>query len=218
MNILGRSEDKINSEEIDSEEPDSEEKDLEETASEEAGVEETGLDQKEVKIVIMGLDNSGKTSILLSLQKKINLLSYYSLKPTQGLNIINLKEMDSKYTMWELGGQAKYREDYLKDLRKYMYKADKVIFVIDVQDIKRYTVALDYLEKIIEYLKSSGEKPDLSIFLHKFDPGLEEIETFSSEMISSRLINRLNSIIPSELTYHIYKSSIYTVFERNLIQ
>lgn len=208
MSALEENEDKINSEETDSEE----------ISSEEASSDLTSSDQREIKIVIIGLDNSGKTSILLSLQKKTNLLSYYSLKPTQGLNIINLKEMDSKYTMWELGGQAKYREDYLKDLRKYMYKADKVIFVIDVQDIKRYTVALDYLEKIIEYLKSSGEKPDLSIFLHKFDPGLEEIETFSSEMISSRLINRLNSIIPSELTYHIYKSSIYTVFERNLIQ
>ena len=40
------------------------------------------------KILIMGLDNSGKTSILLSLQKKVNLLTYYSLKPTKGINIV----------------------------------------------------------------------------------------------------------------------------------
>ena len=174
--------------------------------------------KKELKIVIMGLDNSGKTSILLGLQKKTNLLSYYALKPTQGLNIMNLREEDKTYSIWELGGQAKYRGEYLQDLKKYTQKADKIIFVIDVQDIPRYKIALDYLEKIMEYLKSGEERPDLSIFLHKFDPGLEEIESFTSESISSRLINRLSSIIPSKFDYHIFKSSIYTVFERTLLR
>jgi len=208
LSIVAKIEDDSNSEE-----PDSEETSLEEGKSE-----EPSSDQKEIKIVIMGLDNSGKTSILLSLQKKTNLLSYYSLKPTQGLNITNLKEIEGTYSIWELGGQAKYRDEYLQNLRKYLYKADKIIFVIDVQDIKRYKVALAYLEKIIDFVRSTGEKPDLSVFLHKFDPGLEEIESFTSEMISSRLINRINSIIPSDLGYHIYKSSIYTVFDRTLIQ
>jgi len=208
LSALEENEDKINSEETDSEE----------ISSEEASSDLTSSDQREIKIVIIGLDNSGKTSILLSLQKKTNLLSYYSLKPTQGLNIINLKEMDGIYNIWELGGQKKYREEYLKDLSKYMHKADKIIFVIDVQDIKRYPMALDYLENIMNFLKSIGEKPGLSIFLHKFDPGLEEIESVTSEMISSRLINRLNSIIPSDLNYHIYKTSIYTIFDRILIQ
>ena len=174
--------------------------------------------KKETKIVIMGLDNSGKTSILLGLQKKTNLLSYYALKPTQGLNITNLKEEDKTYSIWELGGQAKYRGEYLQDLKKYTQKADKIIFVIDVQDIPRYKVALDYIEKIMTYLKSTEERPELSIFLHKFDPGLEEIESFSSESISSRLINRLISIVPSGFDFHIFKSSIYTVFERTLLR
>lgn len=180
-------------------------------------IEPTDSEKNAIKIVIMGLDNSGKTSILLALQKKTNLLTYYHLKPTQGLNILNL-EMDRTYNIWELGGQVKYRGEYLKDLQKYTQNADRILFVIDVQDINRYKIALDYLEKIIAYLKTSEERPELSIFLHKFDPGLEEIESFTSEMISSRLINRLNSIIPPDLNYHIYKSSIYTIFERNLIQ
>lgn len=174
--------------------------------------------KKELKILIMGLDNSGKTSILLGLLKKTNLLSYYALKPTQGLNITNLKEENKSYNIWELGGQEKYRDEYLKDLRKYTQAADKIIFVIDVQDIPRYKMALDYLEKIMNYLKSIEERPELSIFLHKFDPGLDEIETFSSESISTRLINRLSTIIPSKFDYHIFRTSIYTVFERKLLR
>ena len=42
---------------------------------------------KPCKILIMGLDNSGKTSILLSLRKDTNLLSYCALKPTLGIDI-----------------------------------------------------------------------------------------------------------------------------------
>ncbi|HUY01420.1 MAG TPA: ADP-ribosylation factor-like protein [Candidatus Deferrimicrobium sp.] len=174
--------------------------------------------QKEFKIVIMGLDNSGKTSILLALQKKTNLLSYYSLKPTQGLNIVKIEDKDKTYSIWELGGQNRYRESYTKDLKKYIDETDKIIFVIDVQDVQRYKVALSYLEEIMNHLKGIEEKPELSIFLHKFDPELEEIESFKSEMLSSRLINRITSIIPSEWEYHIFKSSIYTIFEKTLIQ
>lgn len=181
-------------------------------------LEKSDSTKKELKIVIMGLDNSGKTSILLGLQKKTNLLSYYALKPTQGLNITSITEKNQIYSIWELGGQAKYRGEYLQDLQKYTHKADKIIFVVDVQDIPRYKIAFDYLEKIMVYLKSTDERPELSIFFHKFDPGLEEIESFSSESISSRLINRLVSIVPSGFDYHIYKTSIYTVFERTLLR
>ena len=42
---------------------------------------------KPYKILIMGLDNSGKTSILISLSKDSNILSYCSIKPTIGCDI-----------------------------------------------------------------------------------------------------------------------------------
>ena len=45
----------------------------------------THLEQE--KILVLGLDNSGKTSIVLALKGNENLLSYYSLKPTKGIQI-----------------------------------------------------------------------------------------------------------------------------------
>ncbi len=170
------------------------------------------------KIVIVGLDNSGKTSIILSLQKNTNILSYYSLKPTSGLDIVKIEDEVAKFSIWELGGQEKYRRNYLRDIGKYTSGADKIIFVIDVQDIPRYQIALQYLEEIVMQLKQDKNYPEISVFLHKFDPGLEEIKNFTSDTISSRLLNRINNIIPSEFDYKIFKTTIYTVFQKTLLQ
>ncbi len=173
-------------------------------------------ERKVSKIVIMGLDNSGKTSILLSLQKTTNLLSYFSLKPTQGLNIVKLEDGGHEFSVWDLGGQQKYREEYLSNLEKFTGEADKIIFVIDVQDIPRYEAALKYLAAIIDQVKDV--KVEFSIFLHKFDPGIEEIANFSAEKISATLLNRMNSIIPDKYKYNIFKTTIFTVFQKTLLQ
>ena len=93
-----------------------------------------------------------------------------------------------------------------------------IIFLVDVQDIPRYKLALQYFEEIVNYLIETEIKPQISIFLHKFDPSLEEIKNFDSETIASRLLNRINSIIPSELEYHIFKTTIFTVFQKTLLQ
>jgi small GTP-binding protein len=167
------------------------------------------------KILIMGLDNSGKTSILLSLQKKTNLLSFYSLKPTPGINIVTIEDEKSIYTIWEFGGQEKYRSGYLLDLKKYTQEANKVIYVIDVQDVDRYDQALQYFKSIFELL---DDQIELVIFLHKFDPHLEKEENFSYKKISSRLIDKIGQIIPSGFSYGIFKTTIYTIFEQNLLE
>lgn len=177
---------------------------------------EPEMRKKISKIVIIGLDNCGKTSILLSLQKKTNLLSYFSLKPTQGLNIVKLEDDNCQFSIWELGGQERYRNDHLEKLDKYTQEAEQLLFVIDVQDIARYEPALAYLAEIVKHLEK--KKLELVVFLHKFDPGLGEIEKFSAEKISSTLLNRINSIVPTDLNLKIYKTSIYTVFQKTLLQ
>lgn len=123
----------------------------------------------------MGLDKAGKTSILLSLEKNTNLLSYCSLKPTPGINIVNLEDINSQFSIWDFGGQAQYRADYLENMDKYITGVDKIIFVLDVQDIERYELALQYLKDIVDCIKINEQNIDFSVFLHKFDPNLENL-------------------------------------------
>ena len=83
----------------------------------------------------------------------------------------------------------------------------------------RYDLALDYLEKIVNLLKKDRILVDLKIFLHKYDPNLSKQTGFEEidKIMNERLVNKITSIIPLELTYEIYRTSIYTVFEQNLM-
>ena len=124
------------------------------------------------KVLLIGLDNSGKSSIVLSLRNNTNLLSFLSLKPTPGLKVENLESSTYDINIWDFGGQEQYRVDYLKRFHKYTEGIDRVIFVIDVQNIERYDLGLKYLENIVGLLIKDRVLVDLKIFLHKYDPNL----------------------------------------------
>lgn len=163
----------------------------------------------------MGLDNSGKTSIILSLKKNTNLLSYLSLKPTPGLKIETVEDEDNKFYMWDFGGQERYRNSYLQQFESYLTKVNKIIFVIDVQDDKRFDLALSYLKDIIERL-IDAKHIEFSIFLHKCDPNIYYLDKSIDEKIMI-LTDRLNEILKPNHNYKIFKSSIYTCFDKLLI-
>jgi len=169
------------------------------------------------KILIMGLDNSGKTSILISLSKDSNLLSYCSLKPTKGVKIQKYETQEELLSVWDFGGQEQYREEYLTNFKKYIDKVEKIIFVIDVQDVKRYEDSLNYLEDIINLLKHEDKMVELSIFLHKYDPNISEMIEKIEELIKTDLLDKVKSLIPKDFKYEIYRTTIYTVFEKILI-
>ena len=57
--------------------------------------------QKEVRILVLGLDNAGKTTILKALSNEdIN-----QITPTHGFNIKSLQHEDYKLNVWDVGGQ-----------------------------------------------------------------------------------------------------------------
>lgn len=62
--------------------------------------------EKQVRILLLGLDNAGKTTIL----KKLSDEDISQVMPTQGFNIkhINSKE-GFKLTVWDIGGQRAIR-------------------------------------------------------------------------------------------------------------
>jgi GTP-binding protein EngB required for normal cell division len=179
------------------------------------------LDQSgKYKILVLGLDNSGKTSILVSMSKECNILSYCSLKPTKGINIKNFEFEDCKLNLWEFGGQKQYRKKYLADFNKYLKKVNNIIFVFDIQDMDRYDTALNYFRDIIDFIKNNGEKIELNIFLHKFDPHIGAKEGYKKIdiIVKKRLINKIEKIIPSGYPYKVFRTTIYSVFEKDLVR
>ena len=66
-----------------------------------------------IKIIIAGLDNAGKTSILTALDKKYDFhKDIISLTPTIRVEYHATEFLRNKTVFWDMGGQKKYRELY----------------------------------------------------------------------------------------------------------
>src|SRR5271157_875376 len=174
----------------------------------------TDIEQK--KIILMGLDNSGKTSIVLALKGNRNLLSYFSLTPTLGVNVNKILDGVGGYVFWDFGGQEQFRAKYLADFVRYAESTERFIFVIDVQDIPRIPEALSYLQQILQEMGNINLQIPLDIFFHKYDPSIEIMGNTEVEEAVQNATQELKAIIPPETHYRIFKTTIYTVFGQTL--
>ena len=59
----------------------------------------------EMRVVTLGLDGSGKTSILFKLKQN----EFVQTIPTIGFNVETLEYKNIKFTVWDVGGQPKLR-------------------------------------------------------------------------------------------------------------
>ena len=78
------------------------------------------------KIIILGMQNAGKTTILY----RLSLGQYVKTTPTIGSNVEELTYNNVKFQAWDLGGQESTRSVW--DV--YYMNTDAVVFVIDSQD------------------------------------------------------------------------------------
>ena len=64
--------------------------------------------EKEHRILLLGLDNAGKTSIL----KKLADEEITHIMPTQGFNIKSIQKDGFKLNVWDIGGTRKKQNDH----------------------------------------------------------------------------------------------------------
>ena len=62
--------------------------------------------EREVRLLMLGLDNAGKTTIL----KKFNGEDINEIAPTLGFNIKTLDHRGFKLNIWDVGGQKSLRD------------------------------------------------------------------------------------------------------------
>lgn len=162
------------------------------------------------KTVFAGLDKAGKSSIILALQKELSQLA--ALKPTRLAQRKIFDFMGKKIAAWDLGGQERYRETYLETPEKYFDKTRFFIYVIDLQDSKRFQQSIDYLKQIHDILKDFELNPRIYIFLHKFDPEFEEEISKSVDDEIEKLKEDIRTKLGNDETIFFYKTSIYRLF------
>ncbi|NVM01161.1 MAG: GTP-binding protein [Candidatus Helarchaeota archaeon] len=168
------------------------------------------------KIVLLGLDNAGKTSILKTVKNQMSPESTKNLKPTKGLNIEEMEINNEKIVVWDLGGQISFRQEYIKRQDYYFSYVDSIIYVIDIQDPDRYEESFKYLLEIISVIKLQKLVPKFLVFLHKSDPDYQKSKTY--EELYQDLSEKIKKIFhPLRFSAEIFKTSIYSEVELNQI-
>lgn len=90
-------------------------------------------DGTKCKIVIVGLNNAGKTTILY----KLHLGQVVLTQPTIGSNVEEVKHENITFQVWDLGGQENLRANW----STYFEETDAVIFVVDSNDQENMVLA-----------------------------------------------------------------------------
>ncbi|XP_042388660.1 ADP-ribosylation factor 1-like [Zingiber officinale] len=97
--------------------------------------------KREMRILMVGLDAAGKTTILY----KLKLGEVVTTIPTVGFNVETVEYRNINFTVWDVGGQSKIRPLW----RYYFQNTQGLIFVVDSIDRDRIMDARDELHVIL---------------------------------------------------------------------
>ncbi|TRZ23362.1 hypothetical protein HGM15179_003779 [Zosterops borbonicus] len=136
-----------------------------------------GLKKKEVHVLCLGLDNSGKTTIINKLKPsnvskttiinklKLSNAQTQDIVPTIGFSIEKFKTSSLSFTVFDMSGQGKYR-----DLWEHYYKEGQaIIFVIDSSDKLRMVVAKEELDTLLNHPDIKHRRLPILFFANKMD-------------------------------------------------
>ena len=98
--------------------------------------------KKDVRILMVGLDEAGKTTILYQLKMGETVKTI----PTLGFNVETIEYKKVLFTIWDVGGKANIRNLWVN----YYQNTDGLIFVVDANDRDRIEDAGKELKKLLD--------------------------------------------------------------------
>uniref|UniRef100_A0AAQ4PLF0 ARF like GTPase 5B n=1 Tax=Gasterosteus aculeatus aculeatus TaxID=481459 RepID=A0AAQ4PLF0_GASAC len=98
---------------------------------------------QEHKVIIVGLDNAGKTTILY--QFLMNEVVHTS--PTIGSNVEEIVVKNTHFLMWDIGGQESLRSSW----NTYYSNTEFIILVVDSTDRERLVISKEELYRMLAH-------------------------------------------------------------------
>jgi len=117
------------------------------------------IGKKEMRILMVGLDAAGKTTILY----KLKLGEIVTTIPTIGFNVETVEYKNINFTVWDVGGQDKIRPLW----RHYFQNTQGLIYVVDSNDRDRIGEANEELQKMLR--EDELRDATLLVFANKQD-------------------------------------------------
>eukprot|EP00475_Leptophrys_vorax_P004799 TRINITY_DN12872_c0_g3_i1.p1 TRINITY_DN12872_c0_g3~~TRINITY_DN12872_c0_g3_i1.p1 ORF type:complete len:182 (+),score=8.61 TRINITY_DN12872_c0_g3_i1:192-737(+) len=99
------------------------------------------IGKRDLRILMVGLDAAGKTTILYKLKLGENVTTI----PTIGFNVETVDYKNISFTVWDVGGQHTIRKLW----RHYYENTQGLIFVVDSNDRERIVEARDELHAML---------------------------------------------------------------------
>ncbi|CAG4942361.1 ADP-ribosylation factor 2 [Papilio machaon] len=130
--------------------------------------------KKQMRILMVGLDAAGKTTILY----KLKLGEIVTTIPTIGFNVETVEYKNISFTVWDVGGQDKIRPLW----RHYYQNTQGLIFVVDSSDTKRIVEAENELANMLK--EDELKDAVILVFANKQD--------MPNAMTAAELTNALN--------------------------
>lgn len=122
-----------------------------------------GLTGKKVNVLVVGLDNSGKTTIIDRLKPQAQRV--LDVAPTVGFTVDEFSKGNLVFTVFDMSGAGRYRTLW----EQYYREAQAVIFVIDCADKLRLVVAKDELDTMMRHPNMATRKVPILFFANKKD-------------------------------------------------
>ncbi|KAJ8102308.1 ADP-ribosylation factor family-domain-containing protein [Lipomyces tetrasporus] len=111
--------------------------------------------KEEYSVLILGLDNAGKTTLLEKLKSIYNdgrSLSPEKIVPTVGQNVGHITINNMNLKIWDVGGQENLRTLW----KAYYAECHAIVFVVDSTDRARIEECRDTLRTIVTHQDTEG--------------------------------------------------------------
>jgi len=143
--------------------------------------------KKEIRILVLGLDNAGKTTLLY----RLKIGEVVTTIPTIGFNVESVTYKNLNFNVWDLGGQTSIRPYW----RCYYPNTQAIIFVVDSTDIDRLQTAAEELLTMLN--EDELREVSLLVFANKQDqPGAKGTVEISQALQLGDLRDRNWTIKP----------------------
>ncbi|XP_075985628.1 uncharacterized protein LOC142982829 [Anticarsia gemmatalis] len=122
-----------------------------------------GRGRAEVTVLVLGLDNSGKSTLLNALRAPEQRLAH--TVPTVAHHQEHFTSAGVSFSAWDVSGAPRHRALWERHYRR----AHAVIFVVDAADHLRLVVAREELELLLAHPDMFGRRVPLLVFANKSD-------------------------------------------------
>jgi small GTP-binding protein len=165
-------------------------------------------EEKPIKIVIMGMENAGKTTILNILTKETNKVPNRPpiMTPTKSVERKFITLFEKRTVIWDFGGQETYRNEYLANPERYFHSIALFYYVIDIQDYYRFIPSVMYFTGVFNKIKTYSPNARIIFVFHKMDPGYDP----NVKKLKIKFLEKVEPLLREHLTsYLIFDTTIF---------